>query len=88
MFGIADDGIINGRADVAYIFLRGWIARLFHLFDRLEIVFADAADGADPTVGQIFERRSGGNAVFGIADGGIIDGGADVADVFLHFGVV
>ena len=88
MFGIADDGIIDSRADVADIFLRGWIARLFHLFDRLEIVFADAADGADPTVGQIFERRSGRNAVFGIADGGIIDGGADVADVFLHFGII
>ena len=88
MFGIADDGIIDSGADVADVFLRGRITRLFGLFDGLEILFADAANGADPTVGQVFERRSGRNAVFGIADGGIIDGGADVADVFLHFGII
>ncbi len=88
MCGIANDGIVDGRADVADVFLRGRITRLFDLFDRLEILFADAADGADPTVGQVFERRSGGNAVFGIADGGIIGGGADVANVFLHFGII
>ena len=86
--GIADNGIINSRADLADIFLCGRIAHLFHFFDRLEIVFADAANGADPCIGQIFERRSCGNAVFGIAYSGIIDGSADVANVFLHLRIV
>ena len=88
MFGIADDGIVDGGADFADVFLRGRIAHFFRLFERPEILLADAADWADPCVGDVFERRSGGNAVFGIADGGIVDGGADVADVFLHLGVV
>ena len=52
----------------------------------LEIVFADAAVRAGPIVGQLFERCSGGDVVFGIALFRIIHVAADFANVLLHDG--
>ena len=45
-----------------------------------EHVLAQAADGADPILGDIFPGGAGGDAAVGVADGGVIDiaAGADV----------
>ena len=47
-----------------------------------ELVFADAAQRADPIFGDGFPRRAGGDAVVGAAGCGVVDVAADVTDVF------
>lgn len=57
---------------------------LFFLCFGFEILFADAADGAAPVVGKIFESGARGYAVIGIALGGVIHVTADFANVLFH----
>ena len=45
---------------------------------------ADAADGANPVFGNLFELRSGGDASVGIADCGIVDPLADYTTILFH----
>ena len=52
------------------------------LFFRAELVFADAAERADPILGNFFPGRAGGYAVIGITDCGVIDIAADITDIF------
>ena len=73
-------------ADVAAAARRRINSSLFLFVFGLEIVFADAAVRAGPIVGQLFERRSGRNVVFGIALFRIIHVAADFANVLLHDG--
>lgn len=54
------------------------------LLDLFEIAFVDSADGACPVVGNLFERRSGGDASVGIADCGIVDPLADYTTILFH----
>lgn len=49
----------------------------------LEHVLAQAADGADPIGGDIFPGSAGGDAVIGIANGGVINIAAG-ADILIH----
>ena len=54
----------------------------YGLFFRAELVLANAAERADPVFGNLFPRCAGGYTVLGIAELGIIDIAADIADVF------
>jgi hypothetical protein len=45
------------------------------------LILTNAADGADPVIGDIFESSSGGNAVIGIALSGVIGVSADITYV-------
>ena len=54
------------------------------LLDLFELVFAYAADGSDPIVGNILVRRSVGDASFVIADCGIVNPFAYDATVLFH----
>ena len=56
----------------------------FFLCFGFEILFADAADGAAPVVGKVFESGARGYAVIGIALGGVIHVTADFANVLFH----
>ena len=73
-------------ADVAAAARRRINSSLFLFVFGLEIVFADATVRAGPVVRQLFERRSGGDVVFGIALFRIIHVAADFANVLLHDG--
>lgn len=55
------------------------------LFRRGEVVLADAAEGADPVFREFFEGGSGGDAVVGVAGGGVVLIAADVAYVLFHW---
>lgn len=55
------------------------------LFRGGEVVLADAAEGADPVFGEFFEGGSGGDAVVGVAGGGVVLIAADVAYVLFHW---
>ena len=55
------------------------------LFRGGEVVLADAAEGADPVFREIFEGGSGGDAVVGVAGGGVVLIAADVAYVLFHW---
>ena len=55
---------------------------VFTLCFGTELVFADAAQRADPIFGDGFPRRAGGDAVVGVAGCGVVDVAADVTDVF------
>lgn len=52
------------------------------LFFRAELILANAAERADPILGDFFPRCAGGDAVLRIADLRVIDIAADIADVF------
>ena len=54
------------------------------LLRRSEVFLADAAQGAGPVVREFFEGSSGGDAVVGIADSGIILVPSDAANIFFH----
>ncbi|KPJ49238.1 MAG: hypothetical protein AMJ41_03320 [candidate division Zixibacteria bacterium DG_27] len=54
------------------------------LFFWRELLLAGAADGANPIPREIFERRSGGDVAFRIADRGVVHIATDVTHVFLH----
>ena len=49
-----------------------------------ELILGRAADGADEIIGQVFKGGAGGDAVVGVADGGVISPTAEVAYVFIH----
>ena len=51
----------------------------------LEIILADAADGAYPIVGDVLERCSWGNATIGISYCGVVDVAANFANVLHNF---
>ena len=55
------------------------------LFRGGEVVLTDAAEGADPVFGEFFKGGSGGDAVVGVAGGGVVLIAADVAYVLFHF---
>jgi hypothetical protein len=46
--------------------------------------FVYRAEGAGPVGGQVFKFGSGGDAVVGVADCGVIDIPANIAFVFFH----
>mgnify|MGYP007082181981 FL=1 len=52
--------------------------------DLFEIALVDAANRACPVVGNLLERRSGGDASVGIADCGIVDPLADYTTILFH----
>lgn len=54
------------------------------LFLDFELVFAHAAERANPIVGQGFERRAWRDARIGIAGGGVIDVTAYGANILFH----
>lgn len=54
------------------------------LLDRLELVFADAAQRAHPIFGNILERRSCGNTSVRITHGRIVNPFADRATILFH----
>lgn len=56
----------------------------FFLFDRFELIFADAADRAHPIVGKIGERSPGRNTVVGVAHSRVIDPVTYFTYVFVH----
>jgi len=49
-----------------------------------EFALGSSADRTNPLVGNRFEGRAGGDAVFGITFGGIVDVPADIADILIH----
>ena len=54
------------------------------LLDLFEIALVDAANRACPVVGNLLERRSGGDASVGIADCGIVNPFADYTTILFH----
>ena len=49
-----------------------------------KFIFADAAHGACPCIGQVFECCAGSDSVIGIANFGVIFVPANVANVLVH----
>ena len=49
------------------------LSSIHFLFRRIELVFPQAAGGANPVFGNVFPGRAGGYAVVGVAQGGVID---------------
>lgn len=77
--------VTNGKAHpagCALPFLRGGTGLFRNLFEH---VFADAADGANPVFGNLFELRSGGDASVGIAHCGVVYPLTNGATVLFHF---
>ena len=54
------------------------------LFGGAEFVLADAAYGAYPVCGKVFEGGAGSDAVVGIAVCGIVFVSANIASILLH----
>ena len=54
------------------------------LFVLFEVLLADAACGAGPVIGDVFERGAGGYAGFRITFCGIVDVAADYAYILIH----
>ena len=54
----------------------------YGLFFCAELILANAAERAGPVFGDFFPRRAGGYAIVGVAELGVIDIAADIADVF------
>lgn len=50
----------------------------------LEHALVDAADGAYPVIREVFKRRSGFDAVFGIAFFGIVCVATRITEIFFH----
>ena len=59
--------------------------KLFHHLFKL--VFAYAAEGANPIVGNVFKGSSGFNATFGVANGRVVHPLAHNAIIFFHVDV-
>ena len=70
----------------AYLFIGSKPSGL--LLYGLEILFAYAAQGANPLVGNLLERGVGCDARIGISDGGVIDPTTYCASVLFHLVVV
>lgn len=51
----------------------------------LEVGFVYRAEGAGPIGGEVFELGTGGDAVVGVANCGVIDIPANIANVFFHW---
>ena len=60
------------------------VIRVKRLLDNLEIVFAYAAEGANPVVGDIFKRGTRLDAAFGVSNGGVILPAAYFTNIFIH----
>ena len=61
-------------------------AEVFRLFlDSLEVSLVESADRAGPVVGNLLERRSGGDASVGIAHCGVVYPLTNGATVLFHF---
>lgn len=58
------------------------------VFQDGKVVLADAAFGAFPIVGNIFEGGTGGNAAIGVAHFGVVDPSAYIAYIFFHFALL
>ncbi len=54
------------------------------IFDDRKVVFANAALGAFPIVGNIGKGGAGGDSIIGIASFGVINPAAYVTDIFFH----
>ena len=54
------------------------------LLSGAELVFAYAAEGANPVSGEVFEGGAGGDAVVGVACCGVVLIAADFANVLFH----
>ena len=54
------------------------------LFVLFEVFFADAACGAGPVNGDVFERGAGGYAGFRVTFCGVVDVAADYAYILIH----
>ena len=50
----------------------------------LEVLLADAACGAGPVIGDVFERGAGGYAGFRVTFCGVVDVAADYAYILIH----
>jgi hypothetical protein len=59
-------------------------ASLTELFFESEVVLGSTAHGADPVIRQSLEGGAGFDIVVGIANFGVVDIAANVANVFLH----
>ena len=54
------------------------------VFSGFEIIFAHAAKGAHPVIGNVFKCCTWGNATVGVSCCGVIDVTADAAYILFH----
>ena len=69
---------------VSKCFGKGSRKLFYHLF---KLVFAYAAEGANPIVGNVFKGSSGFNTTFGVANGRVVHPLAHNAIILFHVDV-